>query len=107
MRQVKLTATYFLTTDHAKSRMDQPVLFNKATGQAYLPNDALVPYESWPKMPASLVVNRMASWRNFSGEERRFIEQFLGLSRQAPLSPAKANMDSRYSPPASAKWASR
>jgi hypothetical protein len=107
MSHVKLTATYFLTTDHAKSRRDQPVLFNKATGQAYLPNDALMPYESWPMMPASLVVNKMASWRNFSGEERRFIEQFLGLTRQGPSSSANSKIDSRYAPPSPAKWASR
>jgi hypothetical protein len=79
---VKLTATYFLTTDHAKSRSGQPVLVNRATGQAFLPGDALVAYESWPKMPASQVVNKMATWRDFSGEERRLIELFVGIQRQ-------------------------
>jgi len=79
MKDVKLTATYFLTTDHRKSRLDQPVLFNKATGQAYLPNEAFVAYETWPIMPATQVVTKMATWRNFSGEERYFIERFLGI----------------------------
>ena len=86
--QVKLTANYFLTTDHAKSRSGQPVLVNRATGQAFLPGDALVAYDSWPKMPASQVVSKMASWRDFSGEERRLIELFVGIQRQpgAPTS---------------------
>jgi hypothetical protein len=93
MRDVKLTATYFLTTDHAKSRWNQPVLFNKATGQAFLPHDILAAYESWPKMPATQVVNKMACWRNFSGEERHFIERFLGIQAQRPLSAPKTRAD--------------
>ena len=93
MGHVKLTATYFLTTDHAKSRLGQPVLFNKTTGQAYLPNDTLAAYESWPVMSAAQVVNRMASWRNFSGEERHLIERFLGIHRREPVSSPKARVE--------------
>ena len=93
MEHVKLTATYFLTTDHAKSRLGQPVLFNKATGQAYLPNDTFAPYESWPLMSATQIVNRMASWRNFSGEERHLIERFLGIHRQEPVSSPKTRVE--------------
>jgi len=89
MRDVKLTATYFLTTDHAKSRWNLPVLFNKATGQAYLPDEAFVAYESWPLLPATQVVNKMATWRNFSGEERLFIERFLEMYAQGPASSQK------------------
>ena len=79
---VKLTANYFLTTDHAKSRYDQPVLFNRATGQAFLPSDKFAAYESWLVMPAAQVVQKMASWGEFSEEERRLIERFLGVQRQ-------------------------
>lgn len=93
MKDVKLTATYFLTTDHAKSRLNQPVLLNKATGQAYLPNEILAPYESWPKMSATQVVDKMAYWRNFSGEERHLIERFLGVYRKGALSIAKSRKD--------------
>jgi hypothetical protein len=101
MRDVKLTATYFLTTDHVKSRWDQPVLINKATGQAYLPNDTLAAYESWPRMPATQIVNRMALWRNFSGDERGLIERFLGIYPQKPASAPKTGMEYRpfNSPP--------
>lgn len=101
MRDVKLTATYFLTTDHVKSRWDQPVLFNKATGQAYLPDDTFSAYESWPKMPATQIVNRMALWGNFSGEERGLIEQFLGIYPQRPASVPKTGKEYRplNSPP--------
>jgi hypothetical protein len=107
MRDVKLTATYFLTTDHVKSRWDQPVLFNKATGQAYLPNDTLAAYESWPRMPATQIVNKMASWRNFSGEERGLIERFLGIYPQRPASVPKTGMESRSFNPSPSRWLTR
>jgi hypothetical protein len=101
MRDIKLTATYFLTTDHVMSRWDQPVLFNKATGQAYLPNDTFAAYESWPKMTATQIVNRMALWRNFSGEERGLIERFLGIYPQRPAAVPKTGIEFRSftSPP--------
>lgn len=107
MRDVKLTATYFLTTDHVKSRGDQPVLFNKATGQAYLPNDAFAAYESWPRMPATQIVNKMASWRSFSGEERGLIERFLGIYPQRPESPPRTRMESRSFNSSPGRWLSR
>ncbi len=104
---VKLTATYFLTTDHAKSRSGQPVLLNQATGQAFLPGDALVAYESWPKMPASQLVNKMAAWRDFSGEERRLIEQFSGVQRQSEV-PERGRRDpSRGQRSLTSNWQSK
>jgi hypothetical protein len=81
----ELTATYFLTTDHAKSRFDQPVLVNRATGQSFLPSDTLVAYDFWPEMPAAQVVRKMASWRDFSDEERRLIDEFVGTQRQTEV----------------------
>jgi hypothetical protein len=83
--QVKLTATYFLTTDHAKSRSGQPVLLNRTTAQAFLPSDAFVAYESWQKMPAAQVVAKMTSWRDFSNEERGLLERFSGVQRQSEV----------------------
>jgi hypothetical protein len=107
MRDVKLTATYFLTTDHAKSRFDQPILVNKATGQAYLPSDSLAAYESWPLMLATQVVNKMASWRDFSGEERRLVERFLGVQSQ-PEVPGRRTRDESGSPRSlTLNWLSR
>jgi len=90
---VKLTATYFLTTDHAKSRFDQPVLINGATSQAFLPSDAFAPYESWPVMSAAQVVAKMTSWRDFSGDERRLIERFLEIQHQAEAPTSKMRED--------------
>ncbi|MCU0595003.1 MAG: hypothetical protein MUC98_06005 [Desulfobacterota bacterium] len=107
MRDVKLTATYFLTTDHVKSRWDQPVLCNKATGHAYLPNDALAAYESWPRMPATQVVNKMASWRSFSGEERGLIEQFLGIQPQRVAFASKTKTEPGSFNPLADRWRSR
>jgi hypothetical protein len=86
MMQVKLTAIYFLTTDHPKSRFGQPVLVNRATGQAFLPGDAFAPYESWQIMKADQVVRKMATWGNFSRAEQGLIEQFLGV-HHPPESP--------------------
>jgi len=93
--QVKLTASYFLTTDHPKSRLGQPVLVNRTTGEAFLPSDAFVAYESWQKMPAAQVVTKMTSWRDFSGEERSLIELFVGIQRQpeAPTSKVREEPD--------------
>jgi len=93
--QVKLTASYFLTTDHPKSRLGQPVLVNRTTGEAFLPSDAFVAYESWQKMPAGQVVTKMTSWRDFSGEERSLIELFVGIQRQpeAPTSKVREEPD--------------
>lgn len=104
---VKLTATYFLTTDHAKSRFGQPVLVNRATGQAFLPSDAFAPYESWQIMQAAQVVNKMTSWRNFSREEHRLIEQFLGIHNlpEAPATETKGESRGSFSP--RLKWLSR
>ena len=104
---VKLTAIYFLTTDHAKSRSGQPVLLNQATGQAYLPGDALVAYESWPTMPASQLVNKMASWRDFSDEERRLIEQFSGVQRQTEVPERRTRDLSHGQRPLTSNWQSK
>ena len=105
--QVKLTATYFLTTDHAKSRSGQPVLLNRTTAQAFLPSDAFVAYESWQKMPAAQVVNKMASWRNFSQEERRLIEWFAGIQRQPEVPGRRTKDDSRSQHPLTSNRQSR
>jgi len=89
---VKLTASYYLTTEHAKSRFGQPVLVNQATGQAFLPSDAFAAYESWQIMPATQVVSIMASYRNFAKEERTLIDRFLGIQRQPKVVGAKQEM---------------
>jgi hypothetical protein len=97
--QVKLTATYFLTTDHPEGKYDQPVLINRATGQAFMPYDAFVAYESWPVMSATQVVSKMSRWRDFSAEERRLIEQFLGIEHQdeLPISKVRKGSDTSHS----------
>ena len=107
MKPVKLTANYFLTTDHVKSRLGQPVLLSKATGQAYLPNDTFSAYESWPKMAASQIVNKMATWRNFSGEERGLIERFLGIYPPRGASVPITKMESMSLNSLPGKWLPR
>ena len=104
---VKLTATYFLTTDHAKSRSGQPVLLNRTTAQAFLPSDAFVAYESWQEMPAAQVVNKMALWRDFSEEERRLIERFASVQRQPEVPGRRTKDDSRSQHPLTSNRQSR
>jgi hypothetical protein len=105
--QVKLTANYFLTTDHAKSRFGQPVLVDRATGQAFLPSDAFAPYEFWQTMKADQIVKRMASWGTFSKAEQGLINQFLGFDNP-PESPAsKERNEPRDHQPVTLKWQSR
>jgi hypothetical protein len=105
--QVKLTATYFLTTDHPKGKYDQPVLINRATGQAFLPYETFAAYESWPVMSATHVVSKMASWRDFSVEERGLIEQFLGIEHQDQLPGSKVRERSGTSRSVSSRGLSR
>lgn len=104
---MKLTATYFITTDHAKSRFGQPVLVNRATGQTFLPSDSFQAYESWQEMPATQIVNKMASWRDFSVEERKLIQWFLGIQREPEVPGRKTRDASDTSRPLTFKWQSR
>jgi hypothetical protein len=105
--QVKLTATYFLTTDHAKSRFGQPVLVNRSTGQAFLPSDAFAPYESWQIMKADQVVKKMASWGTFSKAEQGVIDQYLGFHNPPEGSVTKEGEASRDTRPLRLKWQSK
>ena len=107
MMHVKLTANYFLTSDHSKSRFGQSVLVNRATGQTFLPGDTLAAYESWQKMTAAQVVSKMASWRDFSDEERRLIERFSGVQRQPEVPGRKTRDDFRSQRPLTSNWQSR
>lgn len=44
--QVNLSGSWELSTDHAASSYGQPVLVNRATGEAFGPGDILKPYPS-------------------------------------------------------------
>jgi hypothetical protein len=95
-----------LTKDHLKSRFGQPVLVSRATGQAYLPDDTFAPYKTWPRMPATQIVNKMAFWGNFSGEERELIERFLVSYPQMVASPPKTRMESNSLNSLPGRWLS-
>lgn len=52
--------TWELSTEHAACSYAQPVLVNRATGEAYGAADIVKPYPSWGFMPAAAAVQRMA-----------------------------------------------
>ena len=71
--------TWELTTEHAASSYGQPVLVNRATGEAYGPGDILKPYPSWGLMLATEAVKRMAATVKLTEEENALAEKFAGL----------------------------
>ena len=76
--EVKLTANYVLTDEHSRSRLHMPVLVNLRTNEAYNPSDLLEAYPGWGKQQARDVVKRMVNGKNFSDQEKFFIERFTG-----------------------------
>ena len=77
--QVELTPSYILTTNHAASSYNQPVLVDRGTDEAYGPADFFEPYVSWGLKPAALHVARVYKWkqRQLSKDECTFVECFL------------------------------
>jgi hypothetical protein len=57
-------------------------------------------------MPATQIVNKMAFWRNFSGEEQGIIERFLGNYPQMVASPPKTKMESNSRNSLPGRWLS-
>jgi hypothetical protein len=76
--EVKLTPNYVLTDEHSRSRLHMPVLVNLRTNEAYNPSDLLEAYPGWGKLQARDVVKRMVNGKNFSDQEKFFIERFTG-----------------------------
>ena len=72
--------TWELSTEHAACcSYGQPVLVNRATGDAYGAGDILKPYPSWPFLPAAAAVARMAATATLTHEETAIVEQFTRL----------------------------
>jgi hypothetical protein len=76
--EVKLTPNYVLTDGHSRSRLHMPVLVNLRNNEAYNPSDLLEAYPGWGKLQARDVVKRMVNGKNFSDQEKFFIERFTG-----------------------------
>jgi len=79
--KVTLKPSWELTTDHPASSYGQPVLVNRGSGEAFGPGDILTPYPSWGMMPASGAVERMASNKKFTDEERAFVSRFVDFGK--------------------------
>ena len=71
--------TWELTTEHATCSYGQPVLVNRATGEAYGAGNILNPYPSWGFIPAAGAVQRMAAAATLTEEERALVERYAGL----------------------------
>ncbi|MBM4078589.1 MAG: hypothetical protein FJ278_02745 [Planctomycetes bacterium] len=71
--------TWELSTEHAACSYGQPVLVNRATGDAYGAADVLKPYPSWNFMPAAAAVARMAATATLTHEETELVERFTRL----------------------------
>lgn len=77
--QVNLSGSWELSTDHAASSYGQPVLVNRATGEAFGPGDILKPYPSYGFMPAAEAVRRLSKTAKLDAEGRDLAARFCGL----------------------------
>lgn len=74
---VQLTPSWKLTTDHAASSYDAPVLVNKQN-EAFGPGDIIEPYRGWGLQPAARAVERMAKMSARSDDEGEAVARFCG-----------------------------
>ncbi len=74
--KVLLTPTWELSDERAKSSNSQPVLVNRATGEAFGPEDIAEPYPHWGLKPAAVHVTRMIEEKRLSGEALEFAQRF-------------------------------
>ena len=81
--QVNLKPSWELSTEHAACSYGQPVLVNRATGEAFGPGDILKAYPSWGYMPAAATVERMAKTAKLDDEGRELVGRFCGLLKSA------------------------
>lgn len=81
--RVNLSGTWELSTDHAASSYGQPVLVNRATGEAFGPADIVKPYPSYSFMPGTQAVRRLAKTVKLDAESQRLVAKFTGLMNQS------------------------
>jgi len=74
--QVNLSGSWELSTDHAASSYGQPVLVNRATGEAFGPGDILKPYPSYGFMPAAEAVRRLSKTADLDADGRDLVAKF-------------------------------
>jgi hypothetical protein len=74
--KVTLTPSFELTTEHAASSYEQPVLVDRGTGLAYGPADIIVPYPSWGHMLARDAVGRMVATKKLGRKEQAMVDSF-------------------------------
>jgi hypothetical protein len=79
--KVNLRSSWQLTDEHAASSYGQPVLVNRASGETFGPADILQPHPSWPSLPASGIVERMAKTAKLTDEERAFVARFVNFGK--------------------------
>ena len=80
--QINLSGSWDLSTDHAASSYGQPVLVNRATGEAFGPGDILKPYPSWGFMVGAEAVRRLAKTAKLDAEGRNLVAKFADLLKE-------------------------
>ena len=74
-----LSPSWDLSTDHATSSYNQPVLVNRSTGEAFGQADIVQVYPSHGFVPAAQAVERMAKTASLDDEgDRAMVDLFLG-----------------------------
>jgi hypothetical protein len=76
--QIILAPSWILTTDHAASSYDQPVLVNRGTGKAFGPGDIVRCYPSWGFQPAAQAVARFAKRKRLDAAGTALVARFVG-----------------------------
>ena len=79
--QVTLSGTWALSTDHAASSYEQPVLVNRPSGDAYGPGDIVQLYPSYGFLPAADGVRRLAKTAKLSADGRLMVATFARVGR--------------------------
>ena len=73
-----LSPSWELSTEHAGSPAGQPVLVDRATGDAYGPDDVVESYPRMGWMPAALGVQRLAQAAELDAAQRALVARFIG-----------------------------
>lgn len=76
--KVTLSPSWELSTDHAASSYGQPVLVNRATGEAYGPGDIVRPYPSHGSTTAAEAVRRLAKTARLDADGQALVARFVG-----------------------------
>jgi hypothetical protein len=76
--RVTLSPSWELSTEHAASQRDQPVLVKRSTKEAFRPRDMVRVYPAWGFLPAAQAVARLATLTRLDPEAQALVTRFVG-----------------------------